>query len=485
MTNKYQQFPDNAERVVRALDEFLQNSQSAAGTVINQQPMIDLIGLLKLEDHLHAGSLNGEALTDFLTQYLDQCTQLHHPGFLAQQVAPSHPTGGLGSLIDGVTNNAMAIYEMGPSASATEYFMLNWMLEHVGWPTVNPDKQLDSSSDHAGGTLTHGGSLGNLTALLAARSAKLPTSWQEGIPDNVVVLVPEQSHYSLKRTIGMLGIGTNNCLVIPADDKGKVDAVGLERQINNLQADGKLILAVVANGCGTAVGLYDAIDPIADICAKYAIWLHLDAAHGGMALLSEKHKHLFAGIERVDSIVWDAHKMMMTPTICAAVLVRDHRHLDNAFQTEASYLIHEKDQPGFDFLLRNVECTKAGLGLRFFMSVAAQGEQALINYYEEVVQLTERIAAWIDEQSDMRLAVAPETNILCFQLAPESCPADKLTKLQFQVRDELLREGNFYISTTEYRGHRWLRLVIMNNNTQWNHLQQLMADLRRIAKQFI
>ena len=118
------------------------------------------------------------------------------------------------------------------------------------------------------------------------------------------------------------------------------------------------------------------------------------------------------------------------------------------------------------------------------MSVAAQGEQALISYYEDVVQMTERIADWISEQPDMRLAVSPETNILCFQLVPESCPAGKLTKLQFQVRDELLREGNFYISTTEYQGHRWLRLVIMNNNTQWDHLQQLMADLRRIAEQF-
>ena len=220
MIDKYRQFSDNADRVVSALDDFLQRSQSAEEAVINQQPMAELIQLLKLRDHLHEGSLNGDALTDFLSDYLKQCTQLHHPGFLAQQVAPSHPTGGLGSLIDGVTNNAMAIYEMGPSASATEYFMLNWMLEHVGWPTVSPDKQLDPNSDHSGGTLTHGGSLGNLTALLAARSAKLPDSWQQGIPDNVVVLVPEQSHYSLKRTIGMLGIGTNNCLVIPADEKG-------------------------------------------------------------------------------------------------------------------------------------------------------------------------------------------------------------------------------------------------------------------------
>ncbi len=483
MTDKYSDFTEDAERVINALEMFLQSSIKADGPVINQKPMAELIEQLNLEQHLTEGSLTGDQLGEFLVEYLNQCTKLHHPGFLAQQVAPSHPNGGLGSLIDGVTNNAMAIYEMGPSASAIEYFMLNWMLSHVGWRTVSPDSQLNPQSNHAGGTLTHGGSLGNLTALLAARSARFPQSWQEGTPDNLVVLVPEQSHYSLKRTIGMLGIGTNNCQVIPADDDGKVAPQGLEQLIRQLQTEGKQILAVVANGCGTAVGLYDEINPIADICEKHGIWLHLDAAHGGMALLSKRYRHLFSGVERVDSIVWDAHKMMMTPTLCAAVLVRDHRHLDNAFQTEASYLIHEKDQPGFDFLLRNLECTKAGLGLRFFMSVAAQGEASLVRYYEDLVQLTERIAAWIAEQPDMRLAVQPETNILCFQLTPDGYADDQLAKLQFQVRDELLREGNFYISTTEYQGHRWLRLVIMNSNTSWQHLMDLMTALRRISKQ--
>jgi L-2,4-diaminobutyrate decarboxylase len=288
-----------------------------------------------------------------------------------------------------------------------------------------------------------------------------------------VVLVPEQSHYSLKRTVAILGIGASRCLAIAADRYGKVDATGLQQQITDLKAQGKQIMAVVANGCGTAVGLFDDIEAMADICDAEGIWLHLDAAHGGMALLSEQHRHLFAGIERVDSIVWDAHKMMMTPTVCAAVLVKDHRHLDNAYQTEASYLLHEKDQPGYDFLLRNVECTKAGLGLRFFMSVAAQGEQQLITYYDQVVALTQQTARWINEQDDMRLAVMPETNILCFQVGEGEAR-------QFAIRKELLARGDFYISTTAYQGERWLRLVIMSSNTRWQHIEQLMTDIRSI-----
>lgn len=467
-------FRRDANEVARQLETFLNDSVQGNRMVIKQRPMESLIADLELSEFVANGDLYGDKLADFLANYLDNCTRLHHPGFLAQQVAPSHPAGGLGSFIDGVTNNAMAIYEMGPAASSIEYFMLNWLLAKVGWRTVPSQQQLNQDSDHAGGTLTHGGSLGNLTALLAARSACLPQSWEEGIADNVVVLVPEQSHYSLKRTIGMLGIGTNNCLKIAADEYGRVNHQGLRQQVIELQNQGKLIMAVVANGCGTAVGLYDEIVPMADICEEFGLWLHLDSAHGGMALLSDEHKHLLNGIERVDSIVWDAHKMMMTPTLCAAVLVRDHRHLDQAFKTEASYLLHEKDQPGYDFLLRNVECTKAGLGLRFFMSVAAQGEKQLINYYDGVCALTKQTAEWLKAQDDLMLAVMPQTNILCFRYQGDDT-------LQFRIRDEILRGGDFYLSTAEYQGQRWLRLVFMNANTTFADIEALMALIRELG----
>lgn len=483
MSDIYDSFKDDANRVSAKLDEFLKASSTGDTHVIQQLPMDELIEMMSLDSHIQQGGLHGDSLDEFLTTYLEQCTRLHHPGFLAQQVAPSHPSGALGSLIDGVTNNAMAIYEMGPAASSLEYFMLNWMISKVGWKTVPASKQLDQDSDHAGGTLTHGGSLGNLTALLAARSATIPEAWDKGVPSNVVVLVPEQSHYSLKRTVGILGIGASNCMAIPADTAGKVRPTGLKQQIESLQAQGKKVMAVVANGCGTAVGLYDPISEIADICEEYGIWLHVDAAHGGMALVSDKFRYLFDGVERADSIVWDAHKMMMTPTVCAGVLVKDHRYLDHAFKTEASYLIHEKEQPGFDFLLRNVECTKAGLGLRFFMSIASQGEQQLVNYYNTTVDLTLKTADWINRQNDMRLAVMPETNILCFQLLSpndNSMSDEKFEQRLFKIRTEILSEGNFYISTTAYQGQRWLRLVVMSSNTQWQHIQQLMADLRRL-----
>ena len=107
------------------------------------------------------------------------------------------------------------------------------------------------------------------------------------------------------------------------------------------------------------------------------------------------------------------------------------------------------------------------------MSVAAQGEQQLIAYYDQVVALTKQTAQWIADQDDMTLAVMPETNILCFQVGEGEAR-------QFAIRKELLARGDFYISTTAYQGARWLRLVFMSSNTQWRHIEQLMADIRAI-----
>jgi len=470
MSNQQTLFTEDAAIVVQALTDYIHESGNRDAPVIRQPVLETVIEQLDLRQHIAQGDLTGETLRRFVHDYLATTTRLHHPGFLAHQVAVPHTTGALGSLIDGATNNAMAIYEMGPAASSIEYFMINWMLEKIGWQGVTSDRQLDPQSGHAGGVLTHGGSLANLTALLAARSARIPAFWKSGNPGNRVVLVPEQSHYSMKRAVAILGLGEDNCLTLPADADGRVLPSGMYRQISALQSQGRQVMAIVANACGTAAGLYDPLPEIAAICREYHIWLHVDAAHGGGALVSNNLRYLLDGIELADSVVWDAHKMMCTPTVCAGVLVRDHRHLDHAFEQEASYLLHAKDQPGFDFISRTVECTKAGLGLRLFMTVAAMGEQGLAGHVEGLVQRAREAADLIRQRAGFELAIQPETNILCFRISGDD-------HTQLEIRRQLLERGNFYISSTLYRGRRWLRLVFMNPATSLNDIQQLLDEI--------
>ena len=449
---KDENFAENANAVVSALSDYLEESHNKKSPVINQPKMTSIIADLKLDQLIIQGGLEGKKLEKFTIDYLGATTKLHHSHYMAHQVSVPHTTGALGSLIDGLTNNAMAIYEMGPAATALEYYMINWMVEKIGWvPSPIPGgKEQADNLPHGSGVMTHGGSLANLTALVAARSAMFPNIWRDGNPGNVVVLVPEQSHYSLKRTVGILGLGEKNCITMPADEDGRVLPKKIPPLIAKLEKSGKKIMAIVGNACGTAAGLYDPLDQIGTICNEHNIWFHVDAAHGAGAIVCDEYRHLVKGIESADSVIWDAHKMFRTPILAAATLVKDYRHLDNAFSQEASYLVHEKEQPGVDQIMRAVECTKSGMGLKMFMSIAAMGESGLIDYITSRTKLAVEAAYYLETLDDIECPVIPETSILCFRIGTND---DR----QLEIRKRLLDRGNFYISTTEYKNARWLR----------------------------
>jgi L-2,4-diaminobutyrate decarboxylase len=467
-------FLEDAQIVAQALEEYHRQSLSREVRVINQLPMAELVADLELARHVRDGGLTGEALAQFMSEYVVSATRLHHPAYMAHQCAVPHYAGALGSLIDGFTNNAMAIYEMGPGAATIEYFVVNWLLEKVGWQPAPLKPHAAGGEGYGGGVLVHGGSLANLTSLVAARTRLAPEVWSEGNPGDLALLAPETSHYSVARAAGILGIGSNAIYELASDERGVVIPDRLASAYDRLVADGKRAVALVANACSTAVGLYDPLEEIGDFCQERDLWFHVDGAHGASALLSEKHRGLMRGVEKADSLIWDAHKLMRTPTVCTAVLVRDGRSLDRAFQQEASYLFHEKEQPGFDFIHRTVECTKAGLGLRLFLVLAALGEQGMAAYIDRQFQLALDAYEYLTHQPDFRCAVKPQSNILCFRIEGDD-------ELQLAVRDQLIADGTFYLTSASIRGERYLRAAFMNPETTLDDVKRLIEEIRRLA----
>jgi L-2,4-diaminobutyrate decarboxylase len=466
-------FLSDAEAVIKELNEYYVDSVTGRKPVINQPPLGDIINDLNLASYVRTGGLSQDHLLGFIRKYLSSTTRLHHPSYMAHQVAPPHYAGALGSLIDGFTNNPMAIYEMGPAAASIEYFIINWLLEKVGW-MPSPEKiQEENDKDFGGGVLTHGGSLANLTAMIAARSKIAPESWQKGSPKDLALLAPKGCHYSIARAAGILGIGQNAVYYLEVNEKGAIIPDRIPAVYQTLKNDGKRAIALVANACSTAVGIYDPLLEIGDFCAANNLWFHVDGAHGASVLLSEKYKYLLNGVEKADSIVWDAHKLMRVPTLCAALLVRDHKNIDNAFEQEASYLFHDKEQPGFDFIHRTVECTKAALGLKLFMVLAALGEHGLSKYIEHQIELTIDAFDYIRLLPGFKCAVKPQCNILCFRIEGSD-------NLQLIIRDTLNAEGEFYISTTSFNGERYLRLSIMNPDTSLKVIKSLIQKIKEI-----
>ena len=464
-------FKRDARIVAGQLARYYRDSRAARRPVIQQRPLAGIVRDLGLAELASRGGLTGTRLRTFIREYLERTTRLHHPAYLAHQVAVPHPSGSLGSMVDGFTNNAMAIYEMGPAAAAIEYFLINWLLAKVGWTPAPYPGEGETGQGHAGGVLTHGGSLANLTALIAARSRLAPEVWAQGNPAGLALLAPAASHYSVTRAAGILGLGHRAVYELETDERGVIRPDRLPRAWERLTGEGRRAVALVANACSTALGLYDPLEEIAEFCAAHGVWLHVDGAHGAGAQLSSELAPLLRGVQRADSLVWDLHKLARAPTVCAAVLVRDAASLDRAFQQEASYLFHEKDQPGFDFIHRTVECTKAGLGLRFFAVLAAMGEKGLAAYVEGLFRVTHEAFEHIAAQPDFECAAAPQSNILCFRLKADD-------ERQMALRARILAEGSFYLSTAEHAGKRWLRLVFMNPDTSLAEVRRLLERLR-------
>lgn len=464
-------FKTDVEIITRALDNFYEQSISGDGHVIQQPPMSELIADMELSSFVRDGGLTGEKLARFIDKYLSAITRIYHPANIAHQQAVPHYMAALAGMVDHFVSSDGSIYELGPASVSIEYFLINWLLEKVGWKPSPLYPGTEKDENFGGGILTHGGSIANLTALIAARTKIAPDVWEKGNPDNLALLVPADAHYSIARAIGIMGLGHNTLYPLEVDERGVIIPDRLQDSYQRAESDGKQILALVANAGSTAVGLYDPIQEIGAFCRERNLWFHVDGAHGGSVLISQKYRHLMGGIELADSLTLNAHKLMRVTAFCTALLVRDARNLDEAFTQEASYIFHAKDQPGFDFIHRTIECTKPVLGLKLFMVLGAMGEARLGEYIDRQYDITIEAYDYLQSLDDFHCPVKPQSNILCFQVKG-------IDDGHLALRDKLLARGNFYISTTSINNQRYLRLTLTNPATNMDVIKRLVHEIR-------
>jgi L-2,4-diaminobutyrate decarboxylase len=458
LTWDVKEFAEAAGATVDELSAYVDESQRGVTPVLRRRPPRELAGKLDLARWIREGGMTPEAYRRFLRNYLDEGTRLHHPAYLGHQTAAPDFPAALADFVHGAINNPMAIYEMGASAATVEFEVLRWMLGTVGF------------GEAGGGVLTHGGSLANLTALLAARAHTAPGAWTEGVPRDLVLLAPPSAHYSVTRAAAVLGMGENAVLPLDVDDLGRIDVDALPGSIDRARRLGRRVMAVVAGACATGSGLYDDLRGIGEICARHGVWYHVDGAHGASALLSERHRHLLDGIELADSVIWDAHKMLRTSGLAAAVLTRREADLDAAFQQQASYLFYG-DQ-GFDLIGRTVECTKAGLGLKIFLNLAWRGEKGLGDFVTRQYATAHRFWELARERPGFDCPYEPESNIVCFRYGA----AD-----QAAIRERLMGDGSFHLTSAELGGVRHLRVTVMAPATDDATLEALLTRIPHLT----
>ncbi len=406
---------------------------------------------------------------------LAHAQNLHHPHYIGHQVPAPVPVAGLCDAMGSVTNQPMAVFEMGPWATAVERALVSALGEQLGF-----------AKDSFAGFITHGGSLANYTALLTARNVALSDAWEQGVRTDdraPMILTQADAHYSIARAAGMLGLGTQNVVKVALDDRRRMDPSALRRELERARAAGRKVIAVAASCCTTPIGAFDPLPAIADLCEEFGVWLHVDAAHGGAACFSPKWRHLLDGIERADSVIWDAHKMLFVPALCAFVFYRNRNHRFEAFRQDAPYLFDPED-PGaaeYDVGLQTVECTKRAAGFGLWGVWSLFGAHLFRTLLEGTFELAQQFHALLMQQSDFEPLHDPQCNIVVFRYRPVEwveLSEEEVGLQQLALRRRLIASGAFYITATRLNGHGALRVTIINPLTTLHDLRKLLDALR-------
>lgn len=466
-----ERFRAEGHRAIDLLADYL--ARALAGgpglPVLPRRPPAELLAQWPAQ---FAAGPSGDDVAALLPRVLAGSTHLHHPRYVGHQVTSPLPVAALWEMVSALLNNGMAVYEMGPVGTAMEQSLLRWMAGLLG---------LGAAAD---GVLTSGGSLGNLTALLAARQAKAGFDlWGRGAHAGppLALLACEQAHYSVRRAAAILGLGEAGVVPVPADERFRMRPDRLDQARRAALAAGRRPFAVVASAGSTATGAFDPLEAVADFCGEHGLWLHVDGAHGAAVALSERLRPLVAGIGRADSVVWDAHKMLLVPALATAVLFREGGRSHATFAQEASYLYagDGADENALDLGTRTFECTKRMLGLALYTALRRHGTGFFAAYLERCVDLAASFAARLREAPDFELATEPACNIVCFRLTPAGVgrgPA--LDALQERLRRRILDGGGFYLVQTRLPAGVFLRTTLIHPLTGEADLDALLAAVR-------
>ncbi len=422
-----------------------------------------------------------QKLKAILELYIKTGIQVHSPGYMGRQFSGVIPLSGVFDLVNSIVNQPSSFYEAGQLPNVVERLMAQELNRYIGY-----------ADDNFAMVTTSGGSLANMTALLGARNKAYPGFWTQGAhgvdgPGIPAIAVNSESHYSISRAAGILGIGERQLVRLPDDGHGRIDVSKAADALNKAREDGLDVFALVAAAGTTSTCAFDDLTALAEICQSRGIWLHVDAAHGGSLLLSERLKPQLKGIELADSFAWDAHKMLFVPAMCTLLFYKDKNNKNLAFSQEASY-VFEKQQDiytEYDSAPGNFECTKRPLIMNLWVCWAIYGKALFARKVELLCDLATQAHHKLTTLADFEVLHQPQANILCFRYLPEGLTEAQVCDFQLMLRNRSKARGRFFISKVSLKGKTALRVVFMNHDITMVHFDAMLDELRAIGQAWL
>jgi aromatic-L-amino-acid decarboxylase len=403
-------------------------------------------------------------------------THWNHPGFLAYFANTASGPGILGELVSAALNQVGILWRTSPVLAELEQVTTGWLRDAMGLPTA------------WFGMITDTASTSTLLALAAARERDPALGVREhglaGRPEvpRLRIYCSEQAHSSVDKAAITLGLGLANVVHIPSDDAFRMRADALDAAIAADRAAGYRPLAVVATLGTTSSTAIDPIAEIAAICEREGIWLHVDAAYGGVLALLPERRAGFAGLERADSLVVNPHKWLFTPMDCSVLWTKHPDVLRRAFSLTPEYLRTQEQDVALSYSDYSFQLGRRFRALKLWFVLRAFGLDGIQARLRHHCALADRFAEWVRAEAEWELLAPTTMSVVCFRHCPDGVDDEAaLAAHNAAILDRVNASGRVFISHTKLGGRYALRVAVGNLRTGEPHLADAWTLLRDAA----
>lgn len=390
-----------------------------------------------------------------------------------------------GEWVTGTCNTNMFTYEVAPIFNLIERQTLDKMSKLCGW------------TDHGDGLFAPGGSICNLYAAESALHYYFPEVKSNGLFEmqKLIIFASAHGHYSMHRAVAILGLGLDNVRDVPVDEYGKMIPEALDSMILECLGNNEVPFLVACTAGTTVLGAFDPIERVAKVCKKYKLWLHIDAAWGGGALMSRKHKHLLKGIELADSVTWNPHKLMGALLQCSAFLIKKKGVLLSCNGMNATYLFQQDKHydVNYDTGDKTIQCGRHVDAFKFWLMWRAKGDNGFEDQLDKLWDLAALLHKEINARDCFEMVMdKPEFTNVCFWYIPDSLKSldkdseeykERLHEIAPLIKKKMMLKGTLMIGYQPLDNHpNFFRMIFSNAATKEEDVYFLLDEIERLGK---